>query len=170
MEGFVREEDTAGAEPHFNLDGFEGLGMALDQIIPPFVIGNCEDEIWARYLAFVRPMRALDPDTLRLFDDRTVRPSFSLSKVRETCKYGVIGDHRPRPTLALPTTYGPDDDHFSIFSDKSTEDTEIKEIHAMRYSDLLKDSVADVSGPILSYKRRAMSWLTGQRKSMGITF
>lgn len=49
MEGFVREEDTAGSEPHFSLEGFEGLGKVIHHVIPEFVHGNYEHEIRMRY-------------------------------------------------------------------------------------------------------------------------
>lgn len=49
MEGFVREEDTAGSEPHFSLEGFEGLGKVIHHVTPDYVHGNYEHEIRMRY-------------------------------------------------------------------------------------------------------------------------
>ncbi|KAM0818193.1 hypothetical protein AB5N19_04002 [Seiridium cardinale] len=148
-EGFVREEDTAlGSGHHFTLDGFEGLGENLDQVVPPFVDGNYEDEIRARYDAFKDEVPAPRPV-------ESPKPS-------QHRKVGVIGDGRkgtaPPASASSPEQ---DDDGDEIFAFRKPH----FDSRTPKLSDLLEDSIPDVPHhDKFTDRRDVMNWLAAQRK------
>ncbi|KAF7522809.1 hypothetical protein G7054_g12008 [Neopestalotiopsis clavispora] len=138
MEGFVREEDTAGGEPHFSLDGFDGLGEVLSQVIPSHVDGNYEDEIRKRYAALrnevlLRRITPVSPSLTicREVEEVVVAPSpISLSRDDEPAcaglrtvlssprHVGVIGNGRKKQ----PVNDDKADDEEDVDDDDSDED------------------------------------------------
>lgn len=149
MKGFVREEDTAGSEPHFTLDGFEGLRKVLDQAVPPCLAGNYEEEIRARYEAFRNLVPA--PCLMSLLSGAIGTPTSyksSLPKTEEVRNFGVIGDRRTSPPIR--STFDPNED--CTFGSHGPQ---FGNWHSRKLPDLLRDPVPDVFTEKLNNKRAA---------------
>ncbi|ETS83424.1 hypothetical protein PFICI_05300 [Pestalotiopsis fici W106-1] len=184
MEGFVREEDTAGSEPHFSLDGFDGLGEVLSQVIPAHVDGNYEDEIRKRYVALRNEvlLRRVAPPTpsptiSQVEEPIVTQPELNLSHdfvcsaLMAKRNVGVIGDHR-RPTNHEAA--GEEDDD-NIDSDED-EILPFRPSHfaarrlartqtppKLSIADLLVDSTPDFDEDKVSTFGTTANWIKSQR-------
>ncbi|KAK6196848.1 hypothetical protein LQW54_011111 [Pestalotiopsis sp. IQ-011] len=97
MEGFVREEDTAGSEPHFSLEGFEGLGKVIHHVIPKFVHGNYEHEIRMRYEVLLKQ------EMLSASDAQSERQRKDLASAEMKNTTTKIADSSAAPKPQAPT-------------------------------------------------------------------